>query len=319
MSKLKHTEILKHGVKYWNEWRTQNPGIWPDLVRANLAGLDLSGVNFFTTDLREADLSNCNLRNANLSGSILIWTNLLNADLRHANLYIANLNGAKLTGARLDSAMMGVTILVNNDLRGVRGLEKVKHFDRSHIGIDTIYRSEGRIPKKFLNEVGVPDNFIEILTSLASNAKEYFSCFISYSSKDDIFVQRLYSDLQNNSVRCWFAPEDMKTGAKLRITLDEAIYLHDKLLLVLSAASVASQWVEQEVEKALEKEQRENRLVLFPVRIDNSVFDISTGWASYLKNSRHIGDFTKWKDTEAYSKSLKRLLRDLKSQEKAGV
>ena len=37
---------------------------------------------------------------------------------------------------------------------------------------------------------------------------EFYSCFISYSSKDEEFAKRLHADLQSNGVRCWFAPEE---------------------------------------------------------------------------------------------------------------
>ena len=49
-----------------------------------------------------------------------------------------------------------------------------------------------------------------------------------------------HADLQNKGVRCWFASEDMKIGDRLRPRLDETIRVYDKLLLVLSKASVAS-------------------------------------------------------------------------------
>jgi len=37
-------------------------------------------------------------------------------------------------------------------------------------------------------------------------------------------------------------------------------------------------------------------------------------WAAKLKRSRHIGDFTKWTDDNAYKKAFDRLLRDLKAE-----
>ena len=37
-----------------------------------------------------------------------------------------------------------------------------------------------------------------------------------------------------------------------------------------------------------------------------------TGWARLLRGQRNIGDFTRWKEHDSYSKALKRLLRDLK-------
>ena len=59
--------------------------------------------------------------------------------------------------------------------------------------------------------------------------------------------------MQANNVRCWFAPEDMKIGDKIRSRIDEVINVHDKLLLVLSEESVNSEWVEKEVDTAFEK------------------------------------------------------------------
>jgi hypothetical protein len=35
---------------------------------------------------------------------------------------------------------------------------------------------------------------------------QFYSCFISYNSKDQKFAQRLHDDLQNSGVRFWFAP-----------------------------------------------------------------------------------------------------------------
>jgi hypothetical protein len=43
--------------------------------------------------------------------------------------------------------------------------------------------------------------------------------------------------------------------------------------------------------------------------------EIKTGWPAHIKNTRHIGDFTRWKDRDAYQKSFARLLRDLKVSE----
>jgi hypothetical protein len=105
----------------------------------------------------------------------------------------------------------------------------------------------------------------------------------------------------------------MKIGAKTRVAIDESIRLHDKLLLVLSKHSVASDWVEQEVEIALARERKEQRIVLFPIRLDEEVMKSDKGWPALVKNSRNIGDFRQWKNPEAYQKVLDRLLRDLKA------
>jgi hypothetical protein len=39
-------------------------------------------------------------------------------------------------------------------------------------------------------------------------------------------------------------------------------------------------------------------------------------WAALIRRTRHIGDFTRWKDHDSYQKAFERLLRDLKAEEK---
>jgi hypothetical protein len=63
----------------------------------------------------------------------------------------------------------------------------------------------------------------------------------------------------------------MKIGAKILDTLDEAIHLRDKVL-VLSAASIESKGVKDEVTKAFAEERQRGSVVLFPVRLDDAVF-----------------------------------------------
>lgn len=162
----------------------------------------------------------------------------------------------------------------------------------------------------------MPETFIAYMKSLVASPIEYYSCFISYSSKDQEFAERLYADLQQKHVRCWFAPEDMKIGDRIRLRIDEAIRVHDKLLLVLTESSVKSIWVEKEVETAFEKERNQGRTVLFPIQLDDAVLKAGEAWAVDIRRMRHIGDFRAWKDHDKYIKALQRLIRDLKAESK---
>src|SRR5262245_24754189 len=110
-----------------------------------------------------------------------------------------------------------------------------------------------------LDRAGVPDNFITFIKSLTGASLEFYSCFISYTSADETFAKRLHADLRGEGVRCWFAPHDVQSGKKLHEQIDEAIRVHDKLLLILSPASINSEWVRMELEKARKRELRENR------------------------------------------------------------
>ena len=293
------------------------------LNNANVVGADLEKANLSKAVLFEADLSNANLsradlRDANLSAAWLrqanlTETNLIGANLTNANLTETNLSSAMLKNADLSRATLMYTFLGSLDLRGVKGLESVEHRGPSSIGIDTLFQSNGVIPDVFLSGAGVPEDFIPYTKSLVGTALDFYSCFISYSDVDHEFAEHLYAALREFGVRCWYAPEDLKIGAKIRIGIDEAIHIHDKLLVVLSANSIKSSWVESEVEAAFEKERKQNRLVLFPVRIDDAVMTTNAAWAKEIRRTRNIGDLTNWKHFGSFQKAVERILRDLKA------
>jgi hypothetical protein len=234
-------------------------------------------------------------------------------DLRGANLREANLSWADLIGANLVETRMDETLFGNTNLSGAKGIVQCIHNGPSTIDHRTLERS-GSLPEAFLRGCGFPDNLIDYLPSLLAQPIQFYSCFISYSSQDQGFSQRLHADLQAKGVRCWFAPEDMKIGDKIRSRIDQAIRVHDKLLLILSRHSVASDWVETEVERAFAEERKRKTAVLFPVRLDDSVMQTTEAWASQIYNTRHIGNFSQWKMHDAYQQTFDRLLRDLKPE-----
>jgi hypothetical protein len=138
------------------------------------------------------------------------------------------------------------------------------------------------------------------------------TCFISYSSKDDAFASKLYADLENAGIKCWFAPHDLPFGAKIRAGIDEAILTHNKVVLILSNNSISSTWVEKEVETAFEKEIASGSTILIPIRLDSTVMETKASWAADIRRQRNIGNFSSWQDTEFYEESFKRLLESLK-------
>jgi uncharacterized protein YjbI with pentapeptide repeats len=336
MANDEHVAMLKKGVDAWNEWRDQNKSIAPDLYKANLVGANLVGADLTGANLVGADLVGANLVGADLTGANLVWANLVAANLAGANLVGANLRWANLTGANLNGASLAEANLVGANLiwadlteavlqhtvfgattlSEVKGLNHCRHVGPSIVDFQVL-KNSGPLPSAFLRGVGLPDNLIEYLPSLLNEAIQFYSCFISYSSKDHAFAERVHADLQNKGVRCWFAPHDMPIGAKIIDALDEAIRLRDKLLLILSDAAITSDWVEDEVTTAFEEERRRGDVVLFPVRIDDAVMQTSEAWAAKLR-ARHIGDFTRWKEHDSYQESFERLMRDLRVQPQHG-
>jgi len=282
------------------------------LWTAYLWSTNLSEVNLFEADLREANLKNSDLGGANLTGVNFKDSNLYGANLSGANLREASFRKTVLTEANLSKTFLLETIFSDTDLSKALNLDKCEFGGPSSIDHRTLYKSKN-LPISFLQGIGFSDIFIDHIPSLfLDQAIQFYSCFISYSSKDDGFAKRLHADLQNNGIRCWFAPEDMKIGDKIRPSIEGAIKYYDKLLLILSKNSIDSTWVEKEVETAFEKETKNKHTALFPIRMDDTVMKSETAWAADIRRTRNIGDFKNWKDHDSYQKSFERLLRDLK-------
>src|ERR1700741_5288778 len=93
MADDEHVAMLACDAAVWNAWRADHDET-PDLSRAGLRGLDLTGFDLSRADLRGADFRGTNLCNANLSG----------ARLEGANFFKAALDGADLAGAHLNEA-----------------------------------------------------------------------------------------------------------------------------------------------------------------------------------------------------------------------
>ena len=298
-----------------------------DLSRANLSRVTLNQADLRRADLRRADLSRANLSHAevshaDLSDANLRGTNLSDANLSKANLRMTDFSMADFSGADLTQANIGWTLFGNIDLSEVKGLETLYHLGPSTIGIDTITRSQGKIPEVFLKGAGVPDIFITYMQSLTAEVIKFYSCFISYSTKDQAFAERLHNDLQAKGVRCWFTPQDIQGGKKIHEQIDHAIRLHDKLLVILSEHGMDSEWVKTEIYNARQQEVKENRRKLFPISLVEyeqvrqwTAFDADIG-KDMAREVReyYIPDFTHWKDHDAYQKAFDRLLRDLKAQ-----
>ena len=348
MADKKTLTILKKDVDEWNRWRKTHTEIKPDLRGANLRGANLRGARLRKAHLSVADLGEANLRRAHLreaylfgavlsdadlrqadlSGADLSGANLRKANLHRAHLRWTNLSGTNLYEAELTGASVGYTTFGDNDLIAVKGLETVDHDGPSTIGIDTIYKSKGNIPESFLDGAGVPESFIKYMRALTVEPLDFNSCFISYSHEDEEFSDRLHADLKDNNVRVWYAPEEMKGGEKIHEQIDRAIRVNDKLLLVISEHSMKSPWVAAEIYAARDREVRENRRILFPIRLvdmekirDWKLFDGDKGQDLAREIREYfLPDFQDWAtDHDKYKKALNRLLEDLKKAPEEGV
>lgn len=315
-----------------------------NLSRANLARTDLSEANLSGTELSDAmiwdaNLSRANLQKANFRSAVLVGANLSCANLRGArfneadlsltNLPHVDLTGGRLRGTRLFGAILqganlkhvtvGHTFFSGVDLSGARNLDTLVHLSPSTVGLDTILMSGGEIPDEFLRGSGYDPQLQPIvlrdyqaLVDAAYGAARPLrlqSCFISYSTRDKKFVDRLQKALNKRGVEYWYAPEHGEWGKGLRTQIDRAITLRDRVLLVCSRNSLTdSDWVQWEIDKAFAEEKRRGREVLFPIMIDDAVLTWDHPRATRVREIL-VGDFRNATKGRAFQEKVEKLIR----------
>ena len=321
------------------------------LTAANLSNAHLNNAQLNNANLTEANLNNTNLRNAHLSGANLSGANLSRADLSDADLRRADLSDADLSGANLlaanlygahlsrsivngadfTAAGMGNTTLADIDLSEAKGLQNVRHFSPSTIGINTLHNSAGKIPEAFLRNCGLSDWQIENaklfqpelsneeITNIlyrvhdlrAHQSIQINPLFISYSHADSPFVDEVESYLNEKGIRFW-RDTHHTTAGRLERQIDRAMRLNPTVLLILSSQSVKSDWVEHEARLARKLEQETGRDVLCPIALDNSWE--TCRWPERLREQiteYNILDFSNWRDGISLQRMFTRLIEGL--------
>jgi hypothetical protein len=251
------------------------------LNRANLRNADLSRSNLCRANLRRANLRRANLKFANLSNADLSFAILTDATLRGVDLSDAHLSDAILIKADLTDATLGGADFRNADLSStlfvrtetnnidmtkaecngtifsevslstVKGLETITHMGPSTLGIDTIYRTQTRLPEVFLRGCGVPEILIQYLPSMLGQAINFYSCFISHSHADKSFARRLHDTLQGHGIRCWLDEKNLVPGEDLYEGIQHGIRYWDKILVCCSKSSLSEKWwVDHEIDLA---------------------------------------------------------------------
>lgn len=262
-------------------------------------------------------MTNAELIRANLYSADLNGADLSGAVLKDANLIGANLTGTNLDGADLSNAIVGGTILGNVDLSNVKGLETLMHLGPSTVGIDTIYKSKGKVPVNFLKSAGVPRQMIDYIELFIDPNEKYFSCFISYTEKDEEFTFKLCEDLRNLGIRCWLATDAFMRRNRSHAIFDSAVKLHDKIIMILSENSIDKDWIENEYVYAIQKEMQSGVTSLVPISLDDAVACSEKPWATKMRRLRYIYDFSTWQENDSYEESLSYLIAGLNAEEEA--
>jgi len=92
--------------------------------------------------------------------------------------------------------------------------------------------------------------------------------FISYSHENKEFVDQLAMQLVARNVNVWLDRWELSIGDSLIDKVQEAVDGASALLVILSKASVSSEWCKKELSSGLLRELEEKRVVIMPVLLE---------------------------------------------------
>lgn len=91
--------------------------------------------------------------------------------------------------------------------------------------------------------------------------------FISHSSQDKRFVRTLKRCLHENDIETWVDEDQLELGDKLIEKLEDALVSSSHLVIVLSKASVESDWVRLELKKAIINQRTGLTNKIIPIKL----------------------------------------------------
>jgi hypothetical protein len=110
--------------------------------------------------------------------------------------------------------------------------------------------------------------------------------FLSYSSKDKLVADAICSRLENQNIRCWIAPRDVKPGSDYSNQIADALEDATVMVMVFSRESNNSRHVKSEIDRAFSLGK-----IIIPFRVEN--VELDKGLAYYLAKTHWLDAVTK--------------------------
>lgn len=94
------------------------------------------------------------------------------------------------------------------------------------------------------------------------------SIFLCHSARDKAFVRELAKALDAAGVRVWLDEAEIRIGDSLTKRIGDAIGEMEYFAVVLSRHSVKSEWVQRELQVAMQRELKQRKVVVLPVLLE---------------------------------------------------
>ncbi|MFE7558825.1 toll/interleukin-1 receptor domain-containing protein [Kitasatospora sp. NPDC057500] len=280
-----------------------------DFFKATFRGGTFGG-NYREAFFIRAVFDEVTFRGARFDGAHFGFNVFVATELVATNLDPVVINGL----CQIDERTIAASFILNS-----RALDLVRNQPRDDQAVRDLTRDLAGL-ERFLVRAGADPDSVRAYRDTARSTREPArpSVFISYSSADESFATELRNQLEANGVDTWFAPHDIRGGRTILEQVTEEIQRRGRMILVLSEASMASNWVATEIRRAVRAERESGTRKLFPIRIVAherllrwELFDADAGYdVARTIREYYIPDFCA--DALALPQAVSRLARDLR-------
>ncbi len=202
-------------------------------------------------------------------------------------------------------------------------------FEYNLIDLRTILNSENQPTAILENIFGIHNSDIKEYVYGLTSKIEFQSIFISYSFKDKDFAKRINDELIRKGIMTFLWEKDSPGGVTLKEIMSGNINAKDRILFIASKDSLKSTACQFELSEGRRKQNLTWENVLFPIHIDNYLFDLKKEqikpievqdeyWKNICElrnlNSLDFGKFYKdsLHDTSGYENLIYRLIKGLR-------
>lgn len=218
----------------------------------------------------DCDLRGCSLKDSALNGFRFIRCNFDDADLRNTKLRNAyfercSFEKAEFYGSQRDGS----------------------DFRNSKCGvIDYSSKGDGSQLRYFSD-----GEFDRVITFLGSPGKEEMPrIFLCHSSHDKGTVEKFAHELSNKGIGVWFDKWEIRVGDSIIERIEEGIGTSKYMLIFLSQASLASEWVKTELKAGLIRDIEDHGIRIMPILLEECEVPILLRERKYYRLGSHFED-----------------------------
>lgn len=248
-------------------------------IRCYLHHLDIEPIRFSDSSPKEEDSEKIDFKDCVIKESSFDRIDFTKSVFRHCSLSLIQISSCELSSDTFDYS------------------NKTPGNEFNMIDIRTILNSP-TIEKTVLENIfGINSSDIkEYLIDLTSKI-EFQSIFISYSFKDKQFAKTINEILNRRGIMTFLWEYDSPGGKSLKNIMTSNIKDKDRVLFIASKDSIKSKACQFELSKGREKQEITWNDVLFPIHIDNFLFDLEKEQIRPIENQDEY-----WKNIEELRK-----------------